>query len=310
MATIRETYELAIDHHRRGRLSEAEDSYRQILATDPTHAGAWNHLGVVAAQTGMIEAAIECIRRAIELKPEYAEAYVNLGTAYGQRGMAQEAAACFGRARELGLVDASANRGRTELPIDVSPVSSSRRQLILGNTRYDLGKLREAADSYRAGLASDPDSAELWHNLGSVLLEMGEVEEAEQSWSRALDLQPRLTKTHRNRSQLRLLSGDFERGWPEFEWRWNTGELPLRDFSQPRWEGQPLDCKTILLHAEQGFGDTFQFIRYAPLVKERGATVIVECSEVLVPLLATCRGIDRLVALERICRSLTSIALC
>jgi hypothetical protein len=92
-----------------------------------------------------------------------------------------------------------------------------------------------------------------------------------------------------------LLSGDFERGWAEYEWRWKTKDCPRRNFSQATWDGQPLDGKTILLHAEQGLGDVIQVVRYAALVKRRGGVVVVECPRPLLSLLANCEGIDRLV---------------
>ena len=95
-----------------------------------------------------------------------------------------------------------------------------------------------------------------------------------------------------------LLTGDFERGWAEYEWRWKTKEQSFqrRSFSQPLWDGQALAGRTILLHAEQGLGDTIQFVRYVPLVKERGGRVVVECQPPLLPLLADCPGIDEIVA--------------
>ncbi len=106
---------------------------------------------------------------------------------------------------------------------------------------------------------------------------------------------PDHAETHLSRAVLWLLTEDFERGWPEYEWRWQAGCVP-RAFPQPRWDGSPLEGRTILLHAEQGLGDTLQFVRYARLVHERGGTVIVECQPALVRLLASCPGIDRVVA--------------
>jgi hypothetical protein len=92
-----------------------------------------------------------------------------------------------------------------------------------------------------------------------------------------------------------LLLGHFDEGWREFEWRWKTGQLLSRNFPQPMWTGESLPGKTILLHAEQGLGDTIQFIRYALPVKSLGGTVVVECQPPLKKLLRNCPGIDRLV---------------
>src|SRR5436305_15337930 len=91
-----------------------------------------------------------------------------------------------------------------------------------------------------------------------------------------------------------LLAGNFEQGWTEYEWRWQRQGAARHCFRQPLWDGAPLHGQTILLHAEQGFGDTLQFIRYAPLVQERGGCVLLACPAALIPLLQTCRGIDRL----------------
>jgi hypothetical protein len=93
-----------------------------------------------------------------------------------------------------------------------------------------------------------------------------------------------------------LSQGNYEQGWTEFEWRWRCKGFALRPFTQPAWDGSSLADKAILLHTEQGAGDTIQFVRYSPLVKERGARVILECPARLIPLLKSCRGIDAWVA--------------
>jgi hypothetical protein len=129
-----------------------------------------------------------------------------------------------------------------------------------------------------------------------------------------LHLDPDFAQAHWNRAVVLLLLGDFERGWPEYEWRWtqpwkksSVGTSPLSpsergagarggaEYSQPLWDGSDVAGRTILLYAEQGMGDTMHFIRYAPLVKQRGGRVVVECQPPLLPLLATAGGIDALV---------------
>jgi hypothetical protein len=139
-----------------------------------------------------------------------------------------------------------------------------------------------------------PDYVEAHYNLGNGLKDQGKLDEAIASYGRALELNPDYADAHWNRSLLWLLKGDFDQGWPEYEWRWRTAQVASRTFPEPRWDGGSLAGKTILLHAEQGLGDTIQFIRYAPLVQRLGATVIVECQKPLQPLLTSCAGIDQL----------------
>ena len=105
---------------------------------------------------------------------------------------------------------------------------------------------------------------------------------------------PDNAESHLSRAVLWLLTEDFARGWPEYEWRWQAGCVS-RSIRQPLWDGSPLGGRTILLHAEQGLGDTLQFIRYARLVRERGGKVMVECQPTLVRLLARCPGGDYVV---------------
>ena len=96
-------------------------------------------------------------------------------------------------------------------------------------------------------------------------------------------------------AHLMLLTGDMEHGWNEFEWRWKAGRLTVREFDRPAWAGGSLEGKAILIHAEQGLGDTLQFIRYAAVVKSLGDSVVVECQSVLSKILSRCPGIDSLV---------------
>ena len=123
----------------------------------------------------------------------------------------------------------------------------------------------------------------------------GKLDGAAACCRRALELKPDFAEAHLQQSLLSLVTGDFQRGWTEYEWRWKDKQWQRRNFSQPLWDGQRLEGKTILLHAEQGLGDTIHFVRYVPQVKQRGGTVIVECPKPLLSLLTSGAGIDRLV---------------
>src|SRR5205823_521468 len=155
--------------------------------------------------------------------------------------------------------------------------------------------LDQARGCYRQALNLDPNYAEAHNNLGLALRQEGKLDEAAHCFQRAVELKDELAEAHLNRATLWLLRGDYQRGWPEHEWLWKTNLVARRVFSQPAWKAEPLAGRTILLHAELGFGDTFHFIRYAPLVKHLGATVIVECQKGLLELIRSCGGIDRLV---------------
>jgi hypothetical protein len=165
----------------------------------------------------------------------------------------------------------------------------------LGTVLQVQGKLDQALECYRQALLVNPNYAEAYNNLGLALRQEGRLEEAAHCFQRAVELNDELAEAHLNRATLWLLKGDYQRGWPEHEWLWKTNLVPRRVFSQPVWKGEPLAGRTILLHSELGFGDTFHFIRYAPLVKRLGATVVVECQKGLVNLLGRCAGIDRLI---------------
>jgi tetratricopeptide (TPR) repeat protein len=145
-------------------------------------------------------------------------------------------------------------------------------------------------------LALEPNHAEAHYNLGLALGQQGKLKEAGKCFQQALRLKPDFAEAHLARAHNRLVHGNFRQGFPEYEWRWQLKGSWLRPFHQPFWDGCPLAGRTILLHAEQGLGDTIQFVRYAAVVKRYGGTVIVECQESLLPLLGSCPGIDRLVA--------------
>ena len=173
----------------------------------------------------------------------------------------------------------------------------------LGVALFSQGNFEAALGECLQALRLRPDFAEAHNNAGIVLHSQGEFAEAMAHYDHALLLQPDFAEAHWNRALLRLLHGDFTAGWPEYEWRWKHPGFSRRSFPQPAWDGSPLNGRTILLHCEQGLGDTIQFIRYAALVKQQGegegegegCKVIVECQPGLVDLLTHVKGIDELV---------------
>ncbi|MCL1469640.1 tetratricopeptide repeat protein [Argonema antarcticum] len=259
--------------YKQRRLVEAVDCYQKALVQEPDNPVLYSNLGVTLKDLGKLEEAITCYRQALALDPNYAEAYSNLGGVMKQQKQLQEALACYRQALAL-------NPHQAEFYNN------------LGNALEDGGEIEEALVCYRQALALNPKLAMTQNNLAHALLFQGKVEKA------IAYLQPnsQLNPSDRfSRAYLLLLAGDLQRGFAEYESRWLGGETPPRQFPQPLWDGSRLEGRTILLHAEQGLGDTIQFIRYAPLVAAYGGRLIVDCPRSLIRLLESISCIDRLI---------------
>jgi hypothetical protein len=157
------------------------------------------------------------------------------------------------------------------------------------------GEPEEAIAACKRALELAPNYAEAHCNLGAAYHWRGDWEQAKACFDRSLAIEEHSASARANRSALMLLKGDMEHGWPEYEWRWKVEGLAPRRFAQPPWRGEALEGRSILLHTEQGLGDTIQFIRYAELLKRRGATVFVECQQPLMKLLASSPDVDGLI---------------
>ena len=165
----------------------------------------------------------------------------------------------------------------------------------LGVVLSDLGEFDEALKYTQESLRLAPDSSDSHVNLGMTLARLGRRDEALASYEHALRLNPELPEAHRNRAYIWLARGDFERGWPEYEWRLRCKKLRSLAVDSPRWNGEPLRGRSILVYAEQGLGDVLQFIRFAAHAKERGGRVTIACAESLLRLVARCQGVDHVV---------------
>jgi Flp pilus assembly protein TadD len=274
MASVSEAFEMAMRTHRAGNVTEAARLYREILTVEPQHADARHLLGVIAHQQGEHDFAIEAIRDAIARNPDFHGYHHNLGCIYLDLGRFQEAIASLGRGLQL------------------AP-NSAESQYNLATALRSVGRLEEAEAACKQALRLKPRYAEARSNLGIVLEEQGRFAEALAAFTEALQLEPDYADAFLNRALLQLLLGNFAAGWREFDWLWKASVAPQqRTFSEPRWHGEPIAGRTILLHAEQGLGDTLQFIRYAPRLAYQGAKVLVACQPTLVPLVRSCWGVD------------------
>jgi tetratricopeptide (TPR) repeat protein len=293
-----------------GRRSEAEACFRGALRHRPEYVEAHGNLGNVLRDTGRFAEAEACYQAALRLAPDHAKTHNNFGTLLGRRGRRAEAEACFRAAIRYRpeYVEAHSNLGNVlretgrfaeaeascQAALRFSPGHAAAHNN-LGALLGDLSRFAEAEASCREALRLDPDYTDARSNLAFTLHNLGRPSEAEAAYREVLQRRPGDADTHANFGNLLLSVGRFDEGWREYEWRWRSKQLIQRHFEAPRWNGEPLGDRVILLHAEQGFGDTLQFCRYATLFGA-GARIVLEVQTPLARLMASLPGGATIVA--------------
>lgn len=309
----RALHQLAIIAQLDGRSSEALGLIDQALATDPRFDHALNSRGVVLAAMGRLAMALDSYDEALTVTPDFAAALANRGDVLMRLGQYAAALASYERAIALDPSDPQAMRGRLialgalDRPADMVAACDDMlargqdigpAQVGRGHGLLALGRRQEAAVSFAAAATASAEFPEAHLSRAAGQLMLGRWREARAEFDQLLATQPDHTVARFNRALCDLALGDYERGWREYDWRWQTRVLlPVRrDFGVPQWTGaEDITGKTILLHGEQGFGDTLQFCRYAPLVAAR-ANVVLEVPGPLVRLLRTLPGGGHLIA--------------
>jgi tetratricopeptide (TPR) repeat protein len=217
------------------------------------------------------EAFVAC-DRALALKPDYVEAIVARGNVFHDMRSFSSAIEEYDRALAIRPDFAQAYGNRA-------------------NALVELNRPAEALADYDRAIAIKPYASAL-ANRGLALNYLDRRDEALDSFDRAIALDPDLAEAYWNKALLCLSLGDFEQGWPAYEWRWRGAtELIPRGFTQPQWHGENLNGKTILLHAEQGYGDSIQFARYLPMVAQKGGKILLELPDSLRPLIGDVDGL-------------------
>jgi tetratricopeptide (TPR) repeat protein len=300
MADISETLRAGVEHHRAGRLTEAEEMYRRVLLIHPRHAGAVHLLGLIAFQLGKHDVAVEYLTAAIKVDAFHAPFSADLGEIYRAMGKIPEAIASYQQSIRLNpeVADAQNNLGTLfETSGQLQEATACFREALLLNPRYgeaygNLGNVLESQGQFPLAQAALEKAVELAPDNAKAYVGLGKCLSVEGNWERALDcyqqatrLHPDLADAHYHAAQARLALGDFVEGWRDFEWRLRCPAPGRRTFPLPAWNGAELHGHRVLVHAEQGLGDTLQFIRYVPLMVERGGTAILDVPRQLLPLL-------------------------
>jgi FkbM family methyltransferase len=230
--------------------------------------------GWAVQRAGKAQEAEALYRQALAADPMNASGWCYLGMSLHDQQRYEEAVGAYRRAVEL----------KADFPIALNN---------LGNSYRLMRRLDAAINAFDKAIAIKPDYLIAFKNKATTLCWEGRVADALKTYEQAVRIAPNDPDTHKHIGIMRLLLGDFSGGWPEYDWRWKTGEIAMPQLSIPMWDGSPLDGKSILLTPEQGLGDTIHFIRYAAWLKERYACqVLFQCPPALQQLLASCQGID------------------
>jgi len=263
--------------HELKRFEEALASYDEALAASPDHAEALSNRGDALRELGRLQDALLSYDRALAVRPDYAEALSNRGNVLKLQRRFVDALASYDAALRLrpDYPDALSNRAVTLQALD---------------------RIDEALASCDHALTLAPDSIAALTNRASVLQELRRFDEALSTYDRAVTIAPDHAEAQINRALLLLLAGDLENGWPAYEWRRKLPSWVERGFTRGEWGGEDIAGRRLLLHAEQGFGDTIQFARYAALAVGRGMEVALEVQPALAPLFGGQLGLQVIAA--------------
>ncbi len=287
-------------HDGAGRRKKAETLYLQVLKKDARNAGALHGLALIARRGGHAARAVQLLSKAVSAAPGDAAIRCDLGNAFKALGRFEDALAQHRRMVELrpdspealsNLGTTCAKAGRADEALDhlrrAAALGPANAEVIynLGNGLLSAGRFDDARDAFERTLVLSPHHVRARTNLGVAYKELGSLGDAERILRSALDLAPGDADAGWNLGLAQLMSGDWEAGWASYECRRGIADFAMRRLDRPAWDGAPLDGRTLLVHAEQGLGDTVQFARYLTLLAD--GKIRFWCQDPLAPLLAS-----------------------
>lgn len=261
-----------------GLMQNAIALYCKALESNPKHYDAYFNGGLAAFALNEHKAALEFLMAAINIRPDSGKAYEQAGDFFMALNKYESAWRFY------------------EFAVKFTP-ENSKTYTKLGNSLYYQNRLEDALINYDKAIELNQKHAEPFNNRGSILAQCGRADEALACFERATELDPTYAKAHYNKSLIYLIRGSFQEGWKSHEWRFGFDSTLTKKFTKPMWNGRDaVDGKTVLLHCEQGLGDSLQFCRYATMVAALRAIVILVVPRPLVDLMNTLQGVTQVVA--------------
>lgn len=260
-----------------GQPGAAIAPYRRLCTLQPGNVEAHISLGVCLQETEDLEGAIACYEKAIAAAPESAAALTNLGLAHSAAG------------------DVTAARDALQEAVALEP-DDPDTQCALGAVLQKIGQSDRAVSCFESAISVTPEHARAWSNLGNARQDQLRLKDALAAHDRAVALAPDDAEIHWNQAMSLLLSGELAAGFAAYEWRFRTKNHAPPTHNSPRWAGGAPRGQRILLLAEQGFGDAIQFVRYAAILRARGADIVLQCHPKLVTLFETLSGSPKVIA--------------
>lgn len=302
----------ASDYFNNGQFSEAETVLTEVLKIEPKQPDALHLQGILAFERKAYAEAEKIIAEALTYQPDFPPAHYNRGNALRELGRREEAVVSYLTAIEQAPHFAAAicNLGLTYALLDQPENAFLFLQKALalepkdtaaltnmGNLFRAQGNSEEALTYYKRALTYAPNYAVGHNNLGNALRDLGQTSAAITAFEQAISIAPDLAEAHNNLGLACLLTGDFTRGWFEYQWRFHlpSRPMPLHTYKQPLWDGRPFPNKTLYIYPEQGFGDVIQFSRYVPMAAELGGRIIFRIPPKLEGLLTTLNGVDQFI---------------
>jgi len=270
-------YRSGVSAYQNGDLKTALELVLKAIEIDSNASEYYNTFGVILAQAGGEQGAIKAYRKAIELNNDYGEAYSNLGNCLQKQNKYSESIEYYATAIKLNPDHAEAHNN-------------------LAAALYKLGNFKSSIENCRKAIKLRENYAEAYNTLAAALQAEQRFDEAIECYDKTVEYAPEYAEAYYSRGMLYLCNGEFAKGWDDYQWRLKTEKtkVTLRH-DKPCWQGENFHGKTLLVQAEQGFGDSMQFVRYLPMVKERGGTVILAEKPELIGLFRNLDGIDEIV---------------